>query len=1356
MDKLNILKKIYNYGETLSSEELNQIVSYINSSITAINALIDKNNGINTSHSEVRYKNSSQQPNAPQTGTDGTSDGWSATYAFPDTSNGEITWMSICFVSGDDVYGAWSTPVCVTWSNVRGSQGQQGQSGIRGSFKSRVFKRQNTRPDTPTGGTYDNPVPAGWSDGVPNGYAIIWSSLCTFYGNGLNSGWSLPAPESDSTTLDIEFSPNNIQPDAPLGNIPFSNHESEGWYDPNSANFNNVGRMIWRAERKVSNGEYDGDWVITRIYGEKGDRGDAGLSGGHYEFRYNNFTPTENATKPTKPETGSNGTSGGWSPSQTDLTDEQIRAGTATWMTQCYLSETGIFGVWTTPIRITGSNGANGEDGTEVEFIYYRNNTGVTPPTPPITQVNDWPRHLDGQGNSIGYDTITVNNQTYTWYDNPQGVTENLMWEFVCTRSKIDNSWSAYSTPVVWSKWGEKGMDGDGFEYIYKRFQTVQNWANITGDDNPANWKTNHPSEFQNTREYTGPSGKEWSDDPVGINETYKYEYVSVRQEKDGVWQDYSTPTLWSGIPGGKTEYRYAKYKGTTNNPKPTKPSAGTDGTISPWSASEVNISEAEFKDGYKVWMTQCFKTNEGIYGTWSNPIRISGANGLDGEDGSDIEFIYTTNNSGTAPEAPTASGTGNSKTFTDDDWFGKDNNGVIWTDNPSGVTSSTMYEYISVREKPAGYNQAWGAYSTPVIWSKYGEKGMDGDGIQYVFKLFDTELTDAQCTSNIPTKPNTMTNNEWIPDGWSDNPISPTSSDPYCYCSTIKKINGNWGNFEKLSLWAKYSQDGSNSTVPGPDGKGITYILTRDTYTETNWSTYCTIGHSETFGRNANDLGSSCRVDDFFIVKGTAIDGQNKFHQATFKCTAFDSSNITGTCISHIKDGDKGDPGQSITGKTGPMFYVAGIWDSGTTYTKNDYKCPVVFYDDGTNERYYYLIASSSINQNPSYNSSVWGLADNFEAIFTKVLFSNFAKFGSFIMNQDWMVSQHGIQYDASGNLTMVTGDNTTNYQNFKPASPAENLSGEVNFCPNLAIDAKTGRIYSQRMDVGGSSVFKGMVYATGGSFKGNVSADQFLAGDESGLNITVNGDAISFNQGGEQRAWFTTKNSDGTTSSGMYLYIKNPDPNAANQIITIDFTNLNFKAVGASGQRAIQQKDIYDTITGVSVAYKSNVFKGEVDGLYYSNSDLASNHLYTNSVTTYQYIKERYIILSGDGSNRLYKAKIYKQVTISAGVLTDTNNYYAIAYDPYANYLDGTKLRGTTAQGSIASPNDTVKIGSSSDSLNAASSGHLWFSTVNGAITPYHAQTGSGGGTITLYEQVNLQQGSAIVEKETITLAS
>jgi len=54
-------------------------------------------------------------------------------------------------------------------------------------------------------------------------------------------------------------------------------------------------------------------------------------------------------------------------------------------MTQCYLDENNVYGVWTDPIRITGANGIDGEDGTEQEFMYTRNNTGVTPATPPHT-----------------------------------------------------------------------------------------------------------------------------------------------------------------------------------------------------------------------------------------------------------------------------------------------------------------------------------------------------------------------------------------------------------------------------------------------------------------------------------------------------------------------------------------------------------------------------------------------------------------------------------------------------------------------------------------------------------------------------------------------------------------------------------------------------------------------------------------------------------------------------------------------------------------------------------------------------------------------------------------------------------
>ena len=175
--------------------------------------------------------------------------------------------------------GQWNEATCDVFFHISAVKGTK---GTRGDFKSRVFKRQNTRPSTPSGGSYESPVPSGWSDGIPDGTSILWSSVCTFYGGGGSSGWSTPAQETDSDTLDIEFSPSETQPAAPQGNTPFSNHESEGWYDPSSQNFATAGQMIWRAERKVSNGQYDGAWVITRIYGEKGDDGESFAYKGHW------------------------------------------------------------------------------------------------------------------------------------------------------------------------------------------------------------------------------------------------------------------------------------------------------------------------------------------------------------------------------------------------------------------------------------------------------------------------------------------------------------------------------------------------------------------------------------------------------------------------------------------------------------------------------------------------------------------------------------------------------------------------------------------------------------------------------------------------------------------------------------------------------------------------------------------------------------------------------------------------------------------------------------------------------------------------------------------------------------------
>jgi hypothetical protein len=99
-----------------------------------------------------------------------------------------------------------------------------------------------------------------------------------------------------------------------------------------------------------------------------------------------------------------------------------------------------------------------------------------------------------------------------------------------------------------------------------------------------------------------------------------------------------------------------------------------------------------------------------------------------------------------------------------------------------------------------------------PVLRSNYGYSGADGDGVQYVYRVFDHELSDIERTNNTPTRPeNPNVNGEFIPSGWTDDPQGPTSEYPYEYVATLKRTNGSWGSFEKISLWSTYTEDGAN-----------------------------------------------------------------------------------------------------------------------------------------------------------------------------------------------------------------------------------------------------------------------------------------------------------------------------------------------------------------------------------------------------------------------------------------------------------------------------------------------------------------------------------------------------------------
>lgn len=149
------------------------------------------------------------------------------------------------------------------WAQIRGES----------SFRSTVFCRSNSTPSKPSGGSFEDPIPSGWSDGIPVGTEKIWSSTKLFseFG-GSDTDWTEPAQMSDTATFDVEFSYNAIdnQPDTP-------DDEPNAWIDPDDPTFDGT-KANWMATKTTANGESSG-WTVVLIRGEKGEPGERGESG---------------------------------------------------------------------------------------------------------------------------------------------------------------------------------------------------------------------------------------------------------------------------------------------------------------------------------------------------------------------------------------------------------------------------------------------------------------------------------------------------------------------------------------------------------------------------------------------------------------------------------------------------------------------------------------------------------------------------------------------------------------------------------------------------------------------------------------------------------------------------------------------------------------------------------------------------------------------------------------------------------------------------------------------------------------------------------------------------------------------
>lgn len=265
------------------------------------------------------------------------------------------------------------------------------ERGADGSFKSRVFCRTNTniKNANVSGGSYDNPIPTQtkigddvvqitWEDGVPQGTEMLWSTVCAFYGDGSNSGWSKPSQETDTETLDIEYSPNAQQPANPTGTAADRNtsatiaaREQQGWYDPSRQPADQ--QMVWRAECKIKNGVYetkDGQpaWVVSRILGEKGEKGS------YYVDDYG-----IGASRTSHSDISS------WSSSQPSPTSQKPYV----WKrSRLYNPNTNTYGT-ATYVCLTGERGPGGES-TETISVYKAQSAKPSKPTGTTVPPSGW------------------------------------------------------------------------------------------------------------------------------------------------------------------------------------------------------------------------------------------------------------------------------------------------------------------------------------------------------------------------------------------------------------------------------------------------------------------------------------------------------------------------------------------------------------------------------------------------------------------------------------------------------------------------------------------------------------------------------------------------------------------------------------------------------------------------------------------------------------------------------------------------------------------------------------------------------------------------------------------------------
>lgn len=280
-----------------------------------------------------------------------------------------------------------------------------------------------------------------------------------------------------------------------------------------------------------------------------------------------------------------------------------------------------------------------------------------------------------------------------------------------------------------------------------------------------------------------------WSDNANGAK------YMAWSNRVNGIWQDWSVAKI-VGEDGkdGITNRNVMAFITLDNeesvpqlpgNPIWYVPNYGLSGQTNGWTMDCLSES------GKFTWTTSGnFVLYNGVYylddNGWTTPARITGKDGVDGADGNGIEFIYLlfkdmdayneyvygVNEQG-SPEYNsfvrqycTEEGIAEIASVYQVDDFCPDNVGYageVWADNAHGITEEMKVEVACSRKKVKKGDteeMVWEPFSKPFIWASWGEDGIDGDGVEYIYQV-TTAAIETEKKVALEVDPRSLTDEE-------------------------------------------------------------------------------------------------------------------------------------------------------------------------------------------------------------------------------------------------------------------------------------------------------------------------------------------------------------------------------------------------------------------------------------------------------------------------------------------------------------------------------------------------------------------------------------------------------------------